>query len=155
MAQTVDDLCYAYISLRGRRYNSLTPKKRRNKKEVRDRQTAMAKRESQRDAYERQLENDRKRLEELNLQLDPKYLKKQQLREQTLNARQEKAKLYLEAMVRDAAGEAPTGLNETKRLAYNKRVEELRCAFSASPKVCSEYNGQSRLFASMLQKVSA
>ena len=155
MAKTVDDLCYAHISLRSRRCNSLTPKKRRNKKEVRDRQAAMAKRQSQREGNERQLENDLKHLEELNLQFDPKYLKKQQLREQIRTTKQEKDRLYLEAMLKDMTGETPTGLNETKQLAYNKRVEELRCALSTSSKVRSEYDRRSRLLASMLQKVSA
>lgn len=147
MAQTVDDLCYAHISLRSRRRNSLEPKKRRNKKEVRDRKTAMAKRESQREAHERQLENDRKHLEELNLQWDSKYLEKQQLKEQIPNPKQEKTRLYLEAMIKDVTG--------CPYKHYDERVEGLRSYLLTSPKVRSEYDGRSRLLAAMLQKVSA
>jgi hypothetical protein len=148
MAQTVDDLCYAHISLRSRRCNSLAPKKRRNKKEVRDRKAAMAKRDSQREAHERQLENDRKHLEELNLQWDSKYLEKQQLKEQILNPKQEKTRLYLEAMIKDLSG-------SKYHAYYDKRVEEFRSYLLTSPKVRSEYDGRSRLLAAMLQKVSA
>lgn len=154
MAQSVEDLCYSLLSFRQGRYDSLTIKKRRNKKEIRDRQTAMEQRAAQRETHARQLENDRKHLEELNLQLDSLYLRKQRMKEEILNKREEKAKLYLEAMVRDAVGDPPKGLSETKRQDYDRRVEEMKRSLGGGYKAHCQYEGRKHLLAAMLQSIS-
>jgi len=154
MVESAEDLCYSFISFRQSRYDSLTVKKRRNKKEARDRGTAMELRASQREACARQLEDDRRHLEELNLQVDSLYLRKQLKKQEVLNKNEEKAKLYMEAMVREAVGEPPTGLSEAKRKDYDRRVEEMKRSLGGGSKTHSSYGDQNSLYAAMLRSLS-
>lgn len=150
----MEDLCYEFILMRNRRFDSVVPKKRHNKKEARDRQNAINKRNFQREMHQDEVESERKHLEELNCGLDPDYLRKQQAREQALTRKEENRRLYLEAMVRDTVGNRPTGLSAAKQEAYTRLEAEAVRLFKSAPRQKFAWEGQGRLLSALRRELA-
>jgi hypothetical protein len=126
--QSVESLSYETVDERNRRGCDV-PKKRLNKKELRERKEQIEKRSNQREGFlsQKAEEEASRRLQELNEELRVQKRREEETKRQALLAHKEEQRLlFQQAMIHDALGEAPSSEEAKKKESYDQRKQALQ-----------------------------